>query len=61
MENQSVVNHTSFKLGTIGHLKHYESEFARVKKLAENATGKLADKLYLELDGITMILEDYLP
>ncbi|WP_431129935.1 hypothetical protein [Flagellimonas flava] len=58
---ESIVKHTSFKHGTIGHLKHYENEYERVKELADNATGELANELYYELDGIRMILEEYQP
>ena len=61
MKNQSVVDHTALKEGTVGHLKHYEKEFERVKELADNATGDLANQLYMELDGIVMILESYQP
>ncbi|MGB7394407.1 MAG: hypothetical protein WA913_08450 [Pricia sp.] len=43
------------------HYQHYYEEFSRIKKLAEKANGEDAENLYHELDGITMILEDYLP
>lgn len=50
-----------YPAGSIGHYQHHVDEHNRVKELAENAIGELAHELYMELDSITMILEDYLP
>lgn len=47
------------KLGTVGHYKHFLSEYERIKTLAENATGETAEELYQELDGIRLVLEEY--
>ncbi|MEE9361626.1 MAG: hypothetical protein V3U92_03415 [Cellulophaga sp.] len=60
-KRESIVIHTDFKDGTTEHLKHYETEYERVKELADNATGELANTLYFELDSIIMILESYKP
>tara|TARA_R110002072_G_scaffold247503_1_gene406718 strand:- start:374 stop:574 length:201 start_codon:yes stop_codon:yes gene_type:complete len=52
-------NPNNLILGTIEHYKYYVSEYERIKELADNAIGNLANDLYLELDGIEMVLEEY--
>lgn len=60
MKNMDIsIVQTALPLGSIAHYKHYVNEFERIKELAKNATGNKADELYLELDGILMILEKY--
>jgi len=58
-KSESIVVHTGFKEGTIEHYKHYKNEYKRIKELADNATGELANALYFELDGIRIILDSY--
>jgi hypothetical protein len=46
-------------LGTMKHYKHFISKYKRVKALADNAIGDFANELYMELDGITLVLDQY--
>lgn len=55
------INPNNLILGTIEHCKYYVSEYERIKELADNAIGNLANELYMELDGIVIVLEEYQP
>lgn len=61
MDTKDKIESCTYPVGTIGHYMHHVKEHERVKELADNSTGNLANELYMELDRITMILEDYLP
>lgn len=61
MENRlHTDNPNDLVLGTIEHYKYVISEYERAKNLAENAVGDLANELFMELDGIVMVMEEYL-
>lgn len=52
---------TDYPAGSIRHYKYYSNEYERIKELADNTTGDMANQLYCELDGIVLILEEYEP
>lgn len=45
--------------GHIAHYQHHLAEYDRVKALAEHTIGVEADILFMELQGIAMVLEAY--
>jgi len=53
------INHTQAPSGSIEHYKHYRTEWERLNALLSTTPIKDRSELAYELDGITMILEEY--
>jgi len=53
------INHTEAAVGSMEHYNHYCAEWERLNDLLSNTPIKDRSELAYQLDGVTMILEDY--
>jgi len=51
--------HTDQPMGSTQHYQHYSKEYDRIKALAYHASAQEADLLNMELQHVTLILQEY--